>query len=106
MTVSTSLVGPPIAVTVPAGMPSTVIDCPTANPNSAHERKSARVMVWPAKTKLLVVLVAGSNTEIVPVTPAPMLGGAPTTVRVLPETPVIIPNGTPFHSSSCPVANS
>src|SRR5258708_40236766 len=51
-TVITALLGPPIAVMVPTGMPSTVTAWPGAKPNSYHDRRSLRVIVVPARPKL------------------------------------------------------
>src|SRR5260370_8155632 len=65
-TVITALLGPPIAVMVPTGMPSTVTAWPGAKPNSYHHRRSLRLIVLPARLNLPAPLVSPSNTATVP----------------------------------------
>src|SRR5260370_27065166 len=95
-TVIPALLGPPIAVMVPTGMPSTVTAWPGAKPNSYHDRRSLRVIVLPARLKLPALLVCGSKTAIVPLQGETQDGTA-LTVSVLPATFVIMPNAWPFH---------
>src|SRR5260370_18710560 len=65
-TVITALLGPPIAVMVPTGMPSTVTAWPGAKPNSYHDRRALRVSALPARLKLPALRGCGSETAIVP----------------------------------------